>query len=181
VTSDVRSVLLVAFAVLIVNCASSQPVVITPPSPSRSVRPTEPIAAPLRTTCATRVLGMLVDAINTRNDAALGQVIGSGPAPTQAFQWVSISASGKGFGPGTGEAEYSPEAARRMLLQHAANGEHWLLGTVAAGNGPSWHSGIDAELHLERQSIDGRIVKTSGKTALSCLGTAVYVLSLGDD
>jgi hypothetical protein len=37
-----------------------------------------------------------------------------------------------------------------------------------------------AEIHFERQLADGRVVKTSGKTALSCIGSAIYVLSLAD-
>jgi hypothetical protein len=28
---------------------------------------------------------------------------------------------------------------------------------------------------------DGRAVKTGGKTALSCIASAIYVLSLGDE
>ena len=177
-TRRVRSILLVALAVLSVNCASAERVI---SSPSPSARPTEPIAAQLRTACATRVLAALVGAINSGDTVALGQLIAPGPASTQAFQWVSFSPRSNSIGPGTGETEYTPEGARRLLLQHATQGEHWTLGTVIAGDGPSWHGGIDAEIHLERQSTDGRVVKTSGKTALSCLGSAIYVLSLGDD
>ncbi|HEV2011216.1 MAG TPA: hypothetical protein VGS17_09350 [Candidatus Limnocylindria bacterium] len=127
------------------------------------------------------MLTALVDAINSRDEAALARLIAPGPSLSQAFQWVSISAKSTNIGPGTGEAEYSPEGARRLLLQHAAQGERWTLGVVRAGEGPSWHGGVDAEVHFGRQSTDGRVVKTGGKTALSCIGSAIYVLSLGDD
>lgn len=154
-------------------------------SPSASAPLSEPIDAGLRTACATRVLTMLVDAINSRDEVALGQIIVSGPSSSQAFQWVSMSTSSE-FGPtlrgpGVHEVDYTPVGARRILLRHAAEGERWTLGAVRAGDGPSWHGGVDAEVHLERQTTDGRVVKTSGKTALSCLGSAIYVLSLGDD
>jgi hypothetical protein len=171
VTSRVRSVLLVALAVLIVNCASAERVI---SSPSQSARPTEPIAAQLRTACATGVLTALVGAINSHDAVTLGKMIGSGPLPTQAFQWVSMTSAAN-------TTVYNPDDARRMLLQHAAQGERWSLGTVVAGDGPSWHGGIDAEVHFERQLADGLLVKTSGKTALSCTGSVIYVLSLADD
>ncbi len=181
-TPRVRALLLVTLTVLIVNCASGERAI---SSPSPSARPTEPIAAQLRTACATRVLTALVDAINRRDAVALGQIIGSGQLPTQAFQWVSMSTSSEVGptlrGPGVNEVDYTPEGARRILLQHAAQGERWTLGAVVAGDGPSWHGGIDAEVHFERQLPDGRVLKTSGKTALSCIGSAIYVLSLGDD
>ena len=170
-TWRVHSVLLAALAVLIVNCASAERAI---SSPSPSARPTEPIAAQLRTACATRVLTALIGAINSRDAVTLGQMIGSGPLATQAFQWVSMTSA-------TNTTVYNPDDARTMLLQHAAQGEHWTLGAVVAGDGPSWHGGIDAEVHFERQLADGRVVKTSGKTALSCLGSVIYVLSLADD
>ena len=115
----------------------------------------------------------------------MGRVIGPGPSPSQAFQWVSVSTSSE-FGPtlrgpGTNEVEYSAEGARQLLLRHATQGERWTLGLVRAGEGPSWHGGVDAEVHFERQLVDGRVVKTGGKTALSCIGSAIYVLSLGDE
>ena len=164
---------------VVVSCAPSEPKQALIAESSPSPAPGEPIDARSRTTCATRVLTALVDAINSRDDAAIGRIIASGPAPLQAFQWVSISA--KNIGPGTGETEYSPEGARRMLVQHAAAGERWALGSVRAGDGPSWHGGVDAEVHFDRQPAAGPVVRTSGKTALSCIGTAIYVLSLGDD
>ena len=130
-------------------------------------------------------IGALVDAINAYDEAALARIIASGPSSSQAFQWVSMSTSSEA-GPtlrrrGVNEVDYTPEGARRILLRHAAEGERWTLGAIRAGNGPSWHGGVDAEVHLERQTADGRVVKTSGKTALSCLGSAIYVLSLGDE
>lgn len=128
---------------------------------------------------------MLVGAVNARDVTAMGRVIGPGPSPSQAFQWVSVSTSSE-FGPtlrgpGTNEVEYSAEGARQLLLRHATQGERWTLGLVRAGEGPSWHGGVDAEVHFERQLVDGRVVKTGGKTALSCIGSAIYVLSLGDE
>jgi hypothetical protein len=131
------------------------------------------------------VLSLLVDAINTRDVMAVSQVIGPGPSLSQAFQWVSMSTSSEAGptlrGPGTNEVEYSAEGARLLLLRHAEQGEHWTLRVVRAGEGPSWHGGVDAEVHFERQFADGRVVKTGGKAALSCLGSAIYVLSLGDE
>ena len=83
--------------------------------------------------------------------------------------------------PGVNEAEFAPEGARSLLLHSVAQGECWTVGAVIAGEGPSWHSGVDAEVHLERQLADGSVVKTSGKTAPSCIASAIYVLSVGDD
>lgn len=114
-------------------------------------------------------------AVNARDATAIGGVIGPGPSLSEAFQWVSLSTSG------TNEVEYSAEGARQLLLRHATQGERWTLGLVRAGDGPSWHGGVDAEIHLQRQLADGRVMKTGGKTALSCIGSAIYVLSLGDD
>jgi hypothetical protein len=131
------------------------------------------------------VLTALVEAMNTRNEVAVGQIIGPGPAVSQAFQWVSMSTSSEYGptlrGPGINKAEFAPAGARSLLLEHAAQGERWTVGAVIAGEGPSWHGGVDAEVHVERQLADGRVVKTSGKTALSCIASAIYVLSLGDD
>jgi len=175
---DVRIVsltlLLVAASLLSAGCVNAPPQAVAALSPAPSARPTEPIAAQLRTACATRVLTAFVGAINSRDAVTLGQMIGSGPLVTQAFQWVSMTSA-------VNTTVYNPDDARCMLLQHAAQGERWTLGAVIAGDGPSWHGGIDAEVHFERQLADGRVVKTSGKTALSCIGSAIYVLSLGDD
>jgi hypothetical protein len=152
---------------------------------SASVPPVEPTDAKSRTACATRVLTLMDDAINARDGAAIGRFIGPGPSLSQAFQWVSLSTSSEAGptlrGPGTNEVEYSAEGARQLLLRHATQGEGGTLGVVRAGEGPSWHGGVDAEVHFERQLADGRVVKTGGKTALSCLGSAIYVLSLGDE
>ncbi len=68
-----------------------------------------------------------------------------------------------------------------MLLDRAVSGERWTLGGVTASEGPSWHGGVDAGLHLERQLADARVAGMSGKTALSCLSSTVFVLSVGDD
>lgn len=131
------------------------------------------------------MLSGLVDAINARDEAAIGRRIGPGPSQSQAFQWVSMATSSEAGptlrGPGVNEVDYSPGGARRILLAHAAQGERWTMGAVRAGDGPSWHGGVDAEVHFERRLADGRMVKTGGKTALSCIGSAIYVLSLGDD
>ena len=180
--------MLVFVTLLCAACAASLP----PASPSVShaaaASPSvasEPTDATSRSACATRVLTLLVDAINARDVMAIGRVVGPGPSGSQAFQWVSMSTSSE-FGPtlrgpGSNEVEYSAEGARRLLLRHAEQGERWTLATVRAGEGPSWHGGVDAELHLERQLADGRVIKTGGKTALSCIGSAIYVLSLGDE
>ena len=84
-------------------------------------------------------------------------------------------------GPGSNEVDYTAEGARRLLLRHAALGERWTLGLVRSGAGPDWDGGVGAEVHFERQLADGRVIKTSGKTQLSCLGSTIYVLSVGDD
>jgi hypothetical protein len=169
--------------VFIASCAPTPRGSDTFATPSASGAPTEPIDASSRTSCAARVLSLLVDAINARDETVVGSLIG--PSPTQAFQWVSMSTSSEAGptlrGPGVNEVDYSPEGARRILLQHAARGERWSLGIVRAGAGPSWHGGVDAEVHLERTLADGRIVRTGGKTALSCRSSVIYVLSLGDE
>ena len=180
--------MLVFVTLLYAACAASLP----PASPSVSRAavaspsvPSEPSDATSRSACATRVLTLLVDAINARDVMAIGRVVGPGPSGSQAFQWVSMSTSSEAGptlrGPGSNEVDYSAEGARRLLFRHAEQGERWTLATVRAGEGPSWHGGVDAELHLERQLADGRVIKTGGKTALSCIGSAIYVLSLGDE
>lgn len=154
-------------------------------NPSASALVSEPIDAGLRTSCATRVLTALVDAINSHDEAVLGRIIASGQSATQAFQWVSLTTSSEvgavPRGSGVNEVDYTSAGARLLLLRHGAQGERWTLETVRASDGPSWHGGVDAEVHLERQLADGRVVKTGGKTALSCIGSAIYVLSLGDN
>lgn len=129
------------------------------------------------------MLTALVDAINARDETAIGRLIG--PGPSFGFQWVSITTLGEfGLtlrGPGMNEVDYTPEGARRLLLAHATQGERWSMGTIRASEGPSWHGGVDAEVHFGRQLADGRVVKTGGKAALSCIGSAIYVLSLGDE
>ena len=178
--------LLVVVLVVAAGCASSPAGQnIASASAAPSARPTEPIDAASRTACATRVLTALVGAINARDVAAMGRVIGPGPSLSQAFQWVSMSTSSEAGptlrGPGTNATEYAPEGARRLLLGHAEQGERWALGVVRASEGPSWHGGVDAEVHFTRQLADGRLVQTGGKTALSCIASTIYVLSLGDD
>lgn len=185
----VRLACLVVIAALFVSCANSSALAASPraafTTPSASPRPTEPIDPLSRTACATRVLAALVDAINTRDEIAIGWIIAASPWSSQDFQWVSMSTSSE-FGPtlrgpGSNEVDYTAEGARRLLLRHAAQGERWTLGLVRAGEGPNWDGGVGAEVHFERQLADGRVVKTSGKTQLSCLGAAIYVLSLGDE
>ena len=182
---------LAAILVVSVGCTSS-PVELSTPSPlddsskpSTSATPTESNDASVRTACAARVLEELVRALNSGDTVALERTIGSGPLGTQGFQWVSLSTSSE-FGPalqgpGVNEVEYTPDDARRTLLRHSQQGERWTLVSVRAGDGPSWHGGVDAEVHLERRFATGQVVKTGGKTALSCVGSAIYVLSLGDE
>lgn len=186
----IRLTPLLGLAAMLASCTSAMPsaALSAPPrmeiaTPSASSRPTEPIDALSRTSCANRVLSGLVDAINARDETAIGRLIG--PGPSSGFQWVSITTSSE-FGPtlrgpGVNEVDYTPEGARRLLLAHASQGERWSMGAVRAYDGPSWHGGVDAEVHFQRQLADGRVVKTGGKTALSCIGSAIYVLSLGDE
>ena len=153
--------------------------------PSHSATPTEATDASVRTACATRLFEELILAFNSGDALALERTIGPGPLATQGFQWVSMSTSSE-FGPtlrgpGINEVDYTPEGARRMLLRHSAQGERWTLVSVRAGAGPSWHGGVDAGVNLERKLANGQVVKTGGKTALSCIGSAIYVLSLGDE
>ncbi len=157
----------------------------TTSSPSSTPIPVEATDANLRTACARRVLEELVQAFNAGDVAALEQTIGPGPLATQGFQWVSMSTSSEYGptlrGPGVNEVDYTPDGARRLLLRHSEQGERWTLVSVRAGDGPSWHGGVDAEVDFERKLANGRVVKTGGKTALSCIGSSIYVLSLGDD
>jgi len=126
-----------------------------------------------------------VRAFNSADTVALGRTIAAGPLGTQGFQWVSLSTSSE-FGPtlqrpGVNEVSYTPEGARGLLLRHTDQGERWMLVSARAGDGPSWHGGVDAEVHFERTLANGTVVRTGGKTALSCVGLAIYVLSLGDE
>ena len=180
-----------AILVVCIGCSPS-PVRVSSPSaldnpskPSKSATPAESNDASVRTACAVRVLDELVRAFNSGDTPALERTIGPGPLGTQSFQWVSLSTSSE-FGPtlqGTGlnEVDYTPDGARRILLRHSQQGERWTLVSVRAGDGPSWHGGVDAEVHFERKLANGQVVKTGGKTALSCVGSAIYVLSLGDE
>ncbi len=152
---------------------SSEPFPAGRPSPSPE---SEPVDVAARTACATRVLQSLVTAINAGDGATPERLIGAGPTATQAFQWVALTTRGP-----ANVTDYAPDVARRALLARAASGERWTLTSVLASPGPSWHGGVDAEVHLERTLADHSVVRTSGKTALSCIGSAVYVLSLGDD
>ncbi len=170
-----RLTLSVTIAALLCAACAGAPGSGSSPSASATARPTEPVESRLRTACAIPVLSALVDAINARNEVALGRLIGSGPLPTQGFQWVSMTTT-------VNTTAYTPDGARRMLLDRAAQGDRWTVASVtSAGDGPSWHGGVDAEVHVTRQLPDGRVVKTSGKAALSCMGSVIYVLSLGDD
>jgi len=186
-----RRIAVAAILVVCVGC-TPPPVSVSSPStlgnpskPSNSPTPTESSDAVVRTTCATRVLEEMVRAINSGDLSALERTIGPGPLGTQGFQWVSMSTSSE-FGPtlrgpGVNEVDHTPDGARRILLRHSQLGERWTLTSVRAGDGPSWHGGVDAQVHLERKLANGHVVRTAGKTALSCLGSAIYVLSLGDE
>lgn len=182
---------LAAILVVAVGCRSS-PAEVSGPSPldtsskpSISATATESNDASVRKACAARVLEELVRALNSGDTLALERAIGSGPLGTQGFQWVSLSTSSE-FGPtlqgpGVNEVEYTPDGARRILLRRSQQGERWTLVSVRAGDGPTWHGGVDAEVHFDRKLANGQVVKTGGKTALSCVGSAIYVLSLGDE
>lgn len=156
-----------------------------PTTASASPTPTEANDASSRTACATRALTEFVRVLNDAETASIARIITAGPLVTQGFQWVSMSTSSE-FGPtlqraGVNEVNYTPEGARALLLRHAEQGEHWRLVSARAGDGPSWHGGVDAEVHFERTLANGTVVRTGGKTALSCVSGAIYVLSLGDE
>jgi hypothetical protein len=145
-------------------------------SPSGTSIPVEATDASIRTACATRVLEELVSAFNAGDVAALERTIGAGPLGAQGFQWVS-------FHDGVGrDAEYTVEGARRMLLDRWSRGQRLTLLSVGAGEGPSWHGGVDATVRLESRApgVSGA-ARIFGKTALSCIGSRVFVLSIGEE
>lgn len=179
-----RYVLRISFVALAVSFAgciqpssamnSSPPVVVAAPTPTPV--PVEVMDAPSRTACVTRVLERLIRAFNAGDASELGRIVGSGPVGAQGFQWVSMADA---FGRDTG---YSPDEARRMMLDRSARGQRLTLTSVVAPAGPSWHGGVDAAVKLESHQA-GVVGTTSihGKTALSCVGERVYVLSLGSE
>lgn len=152
------------------------------PSPSArvdlSAQPSavEPADAAARTACATTVWQGLIRAFNAGDASALGATIGAGPLPSQSFQWVSF---GDGIGRNT---EYTAEGARTMLLDRWARGQRLTLLSLESGAGPSWHGGVDASVRLESRR-PGLTAPTaiSGKTVVSCLGSRVMVVSIGQD
>lgn len=151
-----------------------------PPQPLSTAAPErvppEANDAALRTACATRVLEELIRAFNVGDAAAVGRVLGPGPLASQAFRWVSI------YDALRGDAEYSDNGARQMLLERYSLGQRLKLVSVSASNGPSWHGGIDAGLRVEASLPGASAPKLlHGKTALSCVAGRIYVLSLGED
>ncbi|MDP9224077.1 MAG: hypothetical protein M3P18_09510 [Actinomycetota bacterium] len=147
---------------------------VTTSTPSGTPVAVEATDASRRTACATRVLEELVRAFNAGDAPALERVIGAGPIGGQGFQWVSFH---DGVG---GDAEYTAEGARRMLLERSSRGQRLTLLGVDAGEGQSWHGGVDAAVRLESRApgVNGA-APISGKTALSCIGSRVFVLSIG--
>ena len=171
-----------ASAVLLSAC-SSRLGVSASATPSPTAALTEPLDVASRTACATRVLTALASAINASDANALEALIG--PSRTHGFEWVSISSSTE-VGPAQhsnspSEVAYSPDKARQMLLAHAEKGERWTIVSVHASDGPSWHGGIDASVELDRELPGREVLKTKGKTALSCVGSVIFVLSLARD
>lgn len=167
----------IALAAMVGACAG-----VTTPSPSVSVSsasiplPVEPADGPTRTACATAVWQGLIRAFNAGDASALEAAIGSGPIPSQAFQWVSFhDALGR-------NAEYTAEGARKMLLERSSRGQRLTLLSLESGPGASWHGGVDASLRLESRApgLTGPAA-ISGKTVVSCLGSRVVVASIGDD
>jgi hypothetical protein len=165
---------LAILAALLSSCAQPTTPLAASPSASRSPRPTEPVDAAQRISCATRVLNQLVNAINGIDEQAIARLISSG-GPGQPFKWFWITTEG------ANSSYYSVEEARRALLDRAKAGERWRLVSVRAESGASWHGGVDAEIHLQRTTAAGRTIPTGGKTALSCLDDAIFVLSVGDE
>jgi hypothetical protein len=174
---------LVTILLIGVGCTTQPPAAVSSPksptnvtSPSATPIPTEADNASVRTACATRVLEGLIRAFNTGDALALEKTIGSGPLGAQGFQWVSF-ADGMGR-----DSETTTDGARRMLLDRWSRGQRLTLVSVNAGAGPSWHGGVDAGVKLESRApgLTGA-ASISGKTALSCVGARVYVLSLGSD
>lgn len=145
-------------------------------SPASTTPPVEPSDGPTRTACATAVWQGLIRAFNAGDASALEAVVGSGPIPGQAFQWVSFAdALGR-------NTEYTAEGARRMLLERSSRGQRLTLLSLESGPGASWHGGVDAALRLESRApgLTGPAA-ISGKTVVSCLGSRVVVASIGDE
>jgi len=114
-------------------------------------------------------------AINTGDAAALEHLIGPGRGDLQKFQWVSLTESTTKH-----VVDYDADAARRTLLARAATGERWTLISVRSLGGTQWDGGVGAEVYFDRTLADGSVIRTHGKTALSCMKSAVYLLSLGN-
>lgn len=168
----------IALAVMVGGCAGvstpSPSVIVSPASTPSS--PVEPADGPTRTACATSVWQGLIRAFNAGDASALDAAIGSGPIPSQSFQWVSFAdALGR-------NTEYTAEGARKMLLERWSRGQRLTLLSLEAGPGASWHGGVDASLRLESRAPSLMApAAISGKTVVSCLGSRVVVASLGDD
>ena len=145
-------------------------------TPSSAPSPVEPSDAATRTACATTVWQGLIRAFNAGDASALGATIGAGPLPSQTFQWVSFA---DGIGRNT---EYTADGARTMLLDRWTRGQRLTLLSLEAGAGPSWHGGVDASVRLESRApgLTGPAA-ISGKTVVSCLGSRVMVVSIGED
>lgn len=181
-----RTVLLLVALLVGVGCSVQSPTAVnresaagrtaTPPGAASTPVPVEADDASLRTACATRVLGEFIRAFNSGDAVALERTVGSGPLGAQGFQWISFHDGLRR------DAQYTAEGARKMLLERWSRGQRLTLTRVEAGAGPSWHGGVDASLWLESRapSVAG-VAPIFGKTALSCVGGRVYVLSIGDE
>lgn len=144
--------------------------------PASTTSPVEPSDGPTRTACATAVWQRLIRAFNAGDASALDAAIGSGPTPSQAFQWVSFAdALGR-------NTEYTAEGARKMLLERWSRGQRLTLLSLEASSGASWHGGVDASLRLESRAPSlATPAAIAGKTVVSCLGSRVVVASIGDE
>jgi hypothetical protein len=143
-------------------------------APPKRATSSESNDAGVRTACATELINDLVSAFNAGDATRLGRLVASGPLATQGFQWISIH-------DGLLSAEsvaYTPDAAKRLLLDRWSRGQRLKLLSVNAGVGPSWHGGVDDGLRLESLTPTGTVM-LEGKTALSCVSGVVFVLSLG--
>lgn len=182
-----RSALLVASLIVGLGCGMQFPTVVTTPSaPLGTISPssagatvppsTEPSDATLRTACATRVLDEFIRAFNSGDKIALERVVGSAALGTQQFRWISFhDALGR-------DADYTSDGARKMLLARWSLGQRLTLVSVIAIAGPSWHGGIDAAVRLESRGPGvTAAAPIHGKTALSCVGSRIYLLSIGSD
>jgi hypothetical protein len=154
-------------ALLLAACGPKQ----TIDSPKASPLPTSSAEdSASRTSCARSVLTSFIDAFNSGDAAELATFFTPGAEP-RAFQWFYVGGLTPAYGPPL------RDLPRYFAEWHAA-GERWLLVSVDAGAGPSWHGGIDFGMRVERTHGEASGV-FQGKGALECAARRIFVFGLG--